>query len=312
MSVPAAGVLRSGTRPNALVGIALLIAAVACFAVLDTTVKAISLAVPFVMVMWARYAFQAVATTLMVLPRRGRALLRTAHPRFQVLRGLLLVFSSALAFFALKAMPVGEFTAIVMITPLVITLLASLQFGERVSALRWLLVVGGFAGTIIIIRPAGDDFDGSLLLPLALVASNTWFQLLTSRMAKTEDPMTMQFYTGWIGALGFSVALPFFWVQLAPAGLWASLALVGLAATVGHLLMIFAYARAPVSTLTPFLYAQIGFAMLGGWIAFSHVPDQWSLVGITMIAVCGATGAGLAMRESRAAKSQPVFSPTEI
>ena len=312
MSVPAASILRSVTRPNAVVGIALLIAAVACFAVLDTTVKAISFAVPFVMVMWFRYAFQAIATTLTVLPLRGKALLRTAHPRFQVLRGLLLVCSSGLAFFGLKGMPVGEFTAIVMITPLVITLLASLQLGERVSGLRWLLVLGGFAGTLIIIRPASDDFDWQLLLPLALVASNTWFQLLTSRMAKTEDPMTMQFYTGWIGTLGFSMALPFFWVQLAAPGLWASLALLGLAATIGHLLMILAYARAPVSTLTPFLYGQIGFAMLGGWIAFSHVPDRWSLLGIAMIAVCGATGAWLAVRESRAAKNRPLFSPTEI
>ena len=86
---------------------------------------------------------------------------------------------------------------------------------------------------------------------------------------------------------------------------------MGLAATVGHLLMIFSYARAPVSTLTPFLYGQIGFAMLGGWIAFSHVPDQWSLLGIAMIAVCGAAGAWLAVRESRVAKTRAVFSPTE-
>ena len=69
--------------------------------------------------------------------------------------------------------------------------------------------------------------------------------------------------------------------------------------TVGHYMMILAYARAPVSTLTPFLYAQIGFAMLGGWLAFSHVPDDLSLLGMGMIAVCGATGAWLAVRESR-------------
>lgn len=312
MGVSAASMSRSVTRPDAVVGIALLVAAVACFAALDTTVKAISTAVPFVMVMWFRYAFQALATTLTVLPLRGKTLLRTAQPRLQVLRGLLLVCSSALAFFALQGMPVGEFTAIVMTTPLVITLLASLHLGEKVSALRWLLVLGGFAGTIFIIGPTGNDFNWQLLLPLALVASNTWFQLLTSQMAKTEDPMTMQFYTGWVGTFGFSMALPFFWVQLAAPGLWASLALIGVAATVGHLLMIFAYARAPVSTLTPFLYGQIGFAMLGGWIAFSHVPDQWSLLGIAMIAVCGATGAWLAVRESRAAKTRAVFSPTEI
>jgi len=64
-------------------------------------------------------------------------------------------------------------------------------------------------------------------------------------------------------------------------------------------MMILAYARAPASTLTPFLYAQIGFAMLGGWLAFSHVPDNWSQLGMAMIAICGATGAWLAVRENR-------------
>jgi drug/metabolite transporter (DMT)-like permease len=81
--------------------------------------------------------------------------------------------------------------------------------------------------------------------------------------------------------------------------LWAGLALMGLMGTVGHFMMILAYGRAPVSTLTPFLYAQIGFAMLGGWIAFSHVPDRWSMLGMVMIAICGAAGAWLAVRQSR-------------
>lgn len=284
----------------ALAGIGFLVLATACFAILDTTVKAVSVALPFVMVLWFRYAFQAVATTLTIMPGRGRALLRTAHPKLQVLRAALLIFSSGLAFFGLRAMPVGEFTAIIMVAPLLITLLASLLLHERVSALRWALVIGGFAGTLMIIRPAGDHFDWTLLLPLALVISNTWFQLLTSRLVKTEDPMTMQFYTGWIGVLVFSMALPFFWVPIASPALWAALLLIGFLATFGHLAMLFAFARAPVSTLTPFLYTQIAFAMLAGWLVFSHVPDRWSLLGIALIAVCGAGGAWLAVRNKRA------------
>ena len=56
------------------------------------------------------------------------------------------------------------------------------------------------------------------------------------------------------------------------------------------------------ATLTPYLYAQIAFAMVGGWIAFSHVPDGWSMIGMLMIALCGAVGAWLTARESRALK----------
>ena len=282
-----------------LSGIALLVAAVACFAVLDTTTKQISLSVPVLMALWFRYAFQAVATTVVMLPQRGWSLFKTAHPRFQCLRGVLLLSISVLAFFSLKHMPVGEFTAIIMITPLVMTLLASLKLGERVSRLRWALVTGGFIGTLVIIRPGGEAFGWASLLALGLVVSNAWFQILTSRMARTEDPVTMHFYTGWVGTLVTSLALPFAWVRLESWTLLGLIGLIGLMGTIGHFMMILAYARAPVSTLTPFLYAQIGFAMLGGWLVFSHIPDQVSLIGMGMIAVCGATGAWLALRESR-------------
>ena len=74
---------------------------------------------------------------------------------------------------------------------------------------------------------------------------------------------------------------------------------LGLMGAVGHFILIMAYTRAPAATLTPYLYAQIAFAMLGGLIMFSHIPDQLSLAGIVMIAVCGAAGAWLTVRERR-------------
>ncbi len=286
-------------RSNALAGIGLALAAVACFAVLDTTTKYVSATVPVLMALWFRYAFQAVASTAAVLPRRGWSALKTAHPRFQLLRGLLLLLCSLFSFFSLKYMPVGEFTAIVMITPLVVTLLAATRLKERVSALRWALVTGGFAGTLVIIRPGSQAFEWTLLLPLGLVTANAWFQVLTSQLAKTEDPGAMQIYTGWVGTLAASIALPFVWTSDLPWQLWTAMLLVGFMGTVGHFLLIHAYARAPASTLTPYLYAQIGFAMLGGWLIFSHVPDVVSTVGIALIAVCGGLGAWLAVRESR-------------
>jgi drug/metabolite transporter (DMT)-like permease len=280
-------------------GIALVLAAVACFAALDTTTKAVTATVPLLMGLWFRYVFQAVATTAFVLPRQGLTILRTAHPRFQLLRGVLLLSSSLLAFLSLKTMPVGEFTAIVMITPLVITLLAARTLGERVSPQRWALVVGGFLGTMVIIRPGGEAFDWRLLLPLALVVTNAWFQVLTSKLARTDAPLTTHLYTGWIGTIAASIPLPFVWTAVDDWRLWLGLFMMGAMATVGHFLLILGYTRAPTATLTPYLYGQIGFAMLGGWIAFSHVPDGWSMLGMAMVAVCGAAGAWMTLRESR-------------
>ena len=294
---------------NALAGIGLAILATACFATLDTTTRYVSASVPLLMALWVRYAFQAVVTTAVVLPLRGRSVLRTAHPRFHLLRGVLLLTTSLLAFFSLKYMPVGEFTALVMIVPLVMTLLAATTLGEQVSPLRWALVVGGVVGTLVIIRPGHEAFNWATLLPLGLVVSNTWFQLLTSRLAKTEDPLTMHLYTGWVGMLVASTLLPWVWTTLPDGTLWGWLMLMGLMGTVGHFLLILAYQRVPSATLTPYFYVQIGFAMLGGWIAFSHVPDGWSLAGMALIAMCGAAGAWLAMRESRAQASMRILPP---
>ncbi|MDM0016047.1 DMT family transporter [Variovorax saccharolyticus] len=282
-----------------LAGIGLVLLAVACFATLDTATKLSTAAVPILMGVWVRYIFQAVATTLVLLPRHGTALLRTRHPRYQLLRGALLLASSTLAFFSLRYMPLAEFTSIVLIAPLVITLLAATTLKEHVSPLRWALVAGGFAGTLVILRPGGEAFSWAMFLPIGLVLTNAWFQVLTSKLAQTEDPLTMHFYTGWVGALLASFALPFVWATLPSWHWWALLCLMGFMGTVGHFILILAYQRAPASTLTPYLYAQIAFAMLGGWIMFSYVPDMISLIGMGMIAVCGAAGAWLTVRERR-------------
>ena len=98
-----------------------------------------------------------------------------------------------------------------------------------------------------------------------------------------------------------SLLVPFVWTAIPDPWLWAGMCFMGFMATVGHLALILAYYRAPAATLTPYLYSQIAFAMLGGFLVFSHVPDHLSLVGIVMIAVCGAAGAWLTVRERRAA-----------
>ena len=283
---------------SALGGIALTLGAVALFASLDTATKLVLTTVPMMMALWFRYFVQAVATTAILLPRRGWRIGHTGRPGLHLLRGLLLVGSSLAAFTALQHIPVAEFTAIVALSPLVVTVLAALIFRERVSLLRWLLVLGGFAGALIIIRPGAESFSAMMLLPLLVLAANSSFQLLTSHMVRTEDPMTMHLYTGWIGALMSALALPWAWAQL--SGLeWARMMVMGLSAAIGHFLLILAYSRTPVAVMAPYLYAQIAFAVIGGWLVFSHTPDGWALTGMCVIGTCGATGAWLILRQSR-------------
>ncbi|MBL0946137.1 MAG: DMT family transporter [Hydrogenophaga sp.] len=290
-----------------LAGIGLAVAATACFGLLDTTVKLVGAVMPVLMIVWFRYLFHAVATTAVLLPLRGRAAWRTAHPRFQLLRGALLLSLSLMGVVALQQMPVGEFTAILMFTPLAVTLLGATVLRERVSAWQWALVAGGFAGVLLVVRPEGEDIGWASILPLTMVFMSAWFQILTARMARTEDPLTMHLYTGWVGALVSSALLPFVWQAIPDARTFGLLVLVGSMGTVGHLMLIMAFQRAPASTLSPYLYAQIAFAMVFGWLVFAHVPGTVELTGIALIVLCGAVSGWRATRS----RSLPIAPPED-
>jgi drug/metabolite transporter (DMT)-like permease len=274
-------------------GIVLVIFAMACFAAIDGMVKYLGTLVPLVMAMWFRYMFQVALTGAVLLPRRGRALFKTRHPWLQLLRGVSLAVSSSLAFVSLRYMPVAEFTAILTLTPMFITLVSVQAMGERVSWLRWLLLSGGLVGALMVIQPQAHDFQWIMLLPLALVVVSTGFQLLTSYLVRHDDPGTMHFLTGAVACVIASVALPFFWEPPSLASLWLMMGLLGVLSTLGHYLMIMGYSLASPSTLTPYLYFQIAFATLAGWLVFSQVPNRWSLAGIALIAACGVANSWL-------------------
>lgn len=280
-------------------GICLLLVAVLCFAALDTTSKRVTTEVPLLMAVWARYFFQALLTTGVVLPIKGLDVFKTKNPRQHITRGVLLVSVTGLAFASLQFMPVGEFTAIVMTVPLLVTLLATRMLGEHVSTQRVILVCAGFIGTLIIVRPGTQVFGWPLLIPLALVIVNAAFQLLTSKMARTEDAMTTQFYTTWVGTAVASVPLYWFWVPVTDTQVLLELVFMGVSGCIGHFLLILAFERSPAGTLMPYMYAQIAFAMLGDWLVFGHVPDHGSLLGIALIALSGIAGGLLTVYEIR-------------
>ena len=281
-----------------LVGIAYVLAAVACFSGIDAATKSVGV-VPVMMVMWCRFTFQAGITAVLLAPRRGLALFATAHPYLQFLRGLLMLTTSGFAFLSLRFMPIGEFTAIVMLTPLIMTLIAAVVFAEPVSPLRWTLIVTAFFGAMLVVKPGTDAFRWATLLPIAVLVLNTSFHLVTSRLAKVDDLGTMHFYTGAVASVLATCALPFAWVSIDSWTIRIGIGLVCAFSAAGHALLILGYSKAGIATLTPLLYVQIVFGTLLGWLIFEHVPDAGSLAGIAVITASGAGCAWLSARRWR-------------
>jgi drug/metabolite transporter (DMT)-like permease len=330
------------TRHRPGQGITLIVLMAACFAALDNSVKYLGALMPLMFLLWWRYTFQALAIgTWMAVDalRRpaavgaslasGAAVLgpvpgasrwdsfRTAHPRFQALRGLLLLVTSAFSFVGLRYMPVAEFTAINMLTPVGVTLLAGWVLHEQVSRLRWALVIGACIGALIVIRPGSGLFGWAVLFPVAGASTYASFQVLTRRLAALESPYTTHFYTGLTGMIAMT---PLLWLiagdidqalRDASAGQFGVLLAIGVLGTVGHLFLIVAFGLAPMSTLMPIFYVQIALAAGLGWLLFRTVPDTWGWIGMGVIAACGAASAWLNVRDAQQRDVAPVVTAVE-
>lgn len=283
----------------------MIVASTLLFSSMDAATKYLGGFMSVVLVLWSRYTIQAGIMAVVVGRVRGPSGFRTAHPRFQALRGVLLASISVLAFFSMRKMPLAEFTAIIMLSPVLITACAGWIWKEQVGKLRWLLVLGGFTGTMIVIRPGSGLFGWVVVIPLIAMVISSAYSLITSKLAVLENPYTTQFYSGVTGSL---MLLPFFLLErhevirfVASARLIDSalLLLIGMLGTLGHLLLIMAFSRAGTSSLMPFTYAQIGFAALMSWLFFDHAPDLWAWLGMAMIALSGGATAWLNIRKKR-------------
>ena len=271
----------------------------AFFAALDTTVKYVSVFVPIVTTLWMRYVFQTLISAGMLMPSRGRAIWHVKKPGLVFLRGALMAASSGVAFVSLSHMAVAEFSAIMMLTPMALTLVSAMALKEHVPWRLWLLLAGALTGALMVVQPGSNNLAWVTLLPLLLIVLNVAYQLLTAHLAPDVEAGTMHFYSGLVSIVLVSLAIPWGWQWPPSWEIWALVLLLSLFSAVGHYMLILAYGLASPATLSPFLYFQLAFATLAGWLVFSHAPNSWAWLGMALIALCGIASARLPGPRSR-------------
>jgi drug/metabolite transporter (DMT)-like permease len=272
----------------ALRGILLMFIALGVFTLMDSIGKYLSRFYPVPGLVWARYAINILMLLAFLAWRGELRFVRTARPGIQVARGLLLGMATLLYFTALSRMPLAEASAIAFVLPLIVAVLAVPMLGERLHAPRLVAILVGLVGALVIVRPGSDAFTVYALLPLGMALMNALYQILTRKVAGLEPPLTSLFYGSLIGAVMFLPALPFAWQTPQDPWHWALLMVLGLLATVGHFILIRAFEFAPATLLAPFVYTQLLWTMLVGWLVFGDFPDGGSLIGMAII-----VGAGL-------------------
>jgi drug/metabolite transporter (DMT)-like permease len=266
----------------ALRGIALYLATVFSFACLDTLAKHMTRDYHVMQIAWGRYVFSA-AFLLVLVPRYGfRGPIRSARPWFQVMRALLLAVVSLLFFTSVSYLPLADVTAIGFVAPLILTGLAHFVLKERVGVRRWAAIFIGFLGVLVIIRPGFDVVHWAVFITLAMAAINAVYHLATRMLAGVDSAQTTIFYTGLVGAICFSLFVPFFWKSPDLTG-WIGMIALGLLGGLGHYLLIQAYALAPASLLAPYTYTAIVWVTIMGYLAFGDFPDLWTMMGAAII-----------------------------
>lgn len=262
--------------------------ATCCFGCLDTMSKFLVAHYPAPALVWLRYVMQTVVMAAIFLPRMGLGLVRTTAPGLQILRGLMLAFSSVVFVVALLHMQIAEVASIVFLAPIIVALAGGPLLGERVAARTWIALAGGFSGVLLIIRPGGDAFTLWALLPLGCAFMFAGYQIITRRLAGHDDPITTLFYPGLIAVLVIPPVFPGSITGLPAVPLHlAILIAIGILGAVGHFLLIRAHALAPATLLSPFGYTQLLVVLILGWAVFSQLPDGIALAGIALIAGSG-------------------------
>lgn len=257
--------------------------AVALFACLDTSAKYLGTQMSVLLIAAARYIGAFVLTLFVSNPITHPALLKSGNFNLQLVRGLLLVASTALNFLALRFMQLDEVLSIIFTFPFIVAIASGPLLGEWLGWRRWSAICFGFAGVLVITRPGFGAIHPAALFSLMATIFYGVYAVLTRIVSRTDSDQTSLFYNNAIGTLVMLPVIPFVWTT--PSSWFVALLLVGVGflGSLGHFFLIAGHRLAPASVLSPFIYTQLVWVVILGYVVFDHVPNGWTIAGAAMV-----------------------------
>jgi drug/metabolite transporter (DMT)-like permease len=278
--------LHADSARNRLIGIGLVSLTYLLFALLDGSAKWLVGYMPVIMVVWLRFAIHALVAGAVLFPVKGLALVRTRHLRWHLLRALMFMAMTGINFWALQYLQLTVTSSIFFSVPLIIAL-ASTAFGERLDLGKWLAIIAGFAGVLVIVRPWGAEFHPAMLASVVNAILYSFFMMMTRRLAAYDSPETIQYLPAVGAAIGFAPFAIAAWEW--PSGWleWTVACAMGVLGGLGHYLLALAHRYAPSSVIAPFLYQQVIYMALFGYLVFGDVPSGWVWLGAAIVISSG-------------------------
>ena len=253
---------------------------------MDTIAKYLSSEISFFQITWARYFFTVFWTLPIMFFFFRKKLKWSEHPRLQILRGITLLLANICFFYSISVISMAKALTLAFIAPLVTTALSPIFLNEKVGIKRWSAVIVGFIGSLVVIRPGLIDFNLATFSALGTGFLYGVYLIITRKLHTVDNPLLTLLITGVVGAIISSLFVNIVWVNLNQSQ-WLWLALMGIFACLGHLLLIYSLRYADASKLAPFGYFEIVTNIILGYYFFKDFPDIWTFAGLFIIISSG-------------------------
>lgn len=283
-----------------------MVASTLLFACQDTSAKYLAAFFPVAFLVWARFASNLllnVVQSSLAGSNAVRDAMQTRQPGLQLLRSAFLVVTAWLYFEGLSELELATALAIFFMYPLVIAMLAPLLLEESLPSKSWAVIAAGIVGMLLIIRPGTPSFEWATLYVVFGTVTFSLFSIVTRRLATTEPIRTTNIYTAVVGTvvmvpsvllLGGDFEMP------TSPWIWAlTLSMGFLFGGLGHVTLLHAHKIIPAPELAPWVYVELVWVTVAGYLVFGEVPDALTVLGCAIVCCASLFMLHLEMRVSR-------------
>ena len=254
--------------------------------IMDGFAKYLSSDLPVLQITWARYFFTVTFTLPIMVLFFKKNLVWTDKPKLQLIRGLILLTANICFFYSISVISMAKALTLAFIAPLIVTAFSPIFLNEKVGYKRWLAVIIGFIGSLVVIRPGFVEINLASIAALGTGIMYGFYLIITRKLSTTDNPLLTLLLTGVVGAVIISCVMPFVWVK-PTLSQWSMMAAIGVFASIGHLFLILSLKFADASKLAPFSYFEIITNVIIGYYFFSDFPDSWTILGLLIIVFSG-------------------------
>ncbi len=227
--------------------------------------------------------------------RSRRSGFRTQRLNLHLLRGVLQCAAVMGMFIGLSLIPLAEATALSFTSPLFVAVGATLVFREAAPPRRWLAIIAGFAGMILIVRPGFADISIGAWFMIGSAVLFAATKMMAKSLARTDSSPVIVAYVSFVMTPVALVAALTVW-RWPTLGEMFWLTVIGVVATAAQLLLVQAYRHADMTMVEPLSFVRLLWAVLLGYFIFAELPDIWVWAGSLVIFLAGIS---LARGESR-------------